>query len=80
MRSDGTSGGCSIESAIAATFSCAVLVLGGRDLLLFNADDACRKVETQRRIVFLLLRDHDDLVKGVFGKNVASLQLIRHSV
>ena len=45
-------GDCSIESATAVTFSCAVLVLGRPDLLLFNADDVCRKLETQRCIVF----------------------------
>ena len=41
-------GDCSIESATAVTFSSAVL---GRPDLLFNADDVCRKLETQRRIV-----------------------------
>ena len=45
-------GDCSIESATAVTFSCAVLVLGQPDLLLFNADDVCQKLETQRCIVF----------------------------
>ena len=44
-------GDCSIESATAVTFSSAVLVLGRPDLLLFNADDVCQKLETQRRIV-----------------------------
>ena len=44
-------GDCSIESATAVTFSCAVLVHGRPDLL-FNVDDVCRKLETQRRIVF----------------------------
>jgi len=39
-------------AATAVTFSCAVLVLGRPDLLLFNANDVCRKLETQRRIVF----------------------------
>ena len=71
---------CSIESATAVTFSCAVLVLGRPDLLLFNADDVCRKLETQRCIVFLLVRDHDDLMKSVFGRNAASLRLTRHSL
>ena len=41
----------SIESATAVTFSCAVLVLGRPDRLLFNADDVCRKLEPQRCIV-----------------------------
>ena len=45
-------GDCSIESATAVTFSCAVLVLGRPDLLVLNADDVCRKLETQRCIVF----------------------------
>ena len=43
-------GDCSIESATAVIFSCAVL--GRPDLLLFNADDVCRKLETQQCIVF----------------------------
>ena len=73
-------GDCSIESATAVTFSCAVLVLGRPDLLLFNADDVCRKLETQRCIVFLLVWDHDDLMKSVFGRNAASLRLTRHSL
>ena len=30
-------------------------------------------------LFYLLVRDHDDLVKSVFGRNVASLRLIRHS-
>ena len=73
-------GDCSIETATAVTFSCAVLVLGRPDLLLFNADDVCRKLETQRCIVFPVGTDHDDLMKSVFGRNAASLRLTRHSL
>ena len=31
-------------------------------------------------LFFLLIRDHDDLMKSVFGRNAASLRLTRHSL
>ena len=72
-------GDCSIESATAVTFSCAVLVLGRPDLLLFNADDV-ESWKPNGVLFFLLVRDHDDLMKSAFKRNAASLRLTRHSL
>ena len=73
-------GDCSIESATAVTFSCAVLVLGRK---IFSCLMPMMFVESWKPngvLFFLLVRDHDDLMKSVFGRNAASLRLTRHSL
>ena len=51
-------------------------VLSTTEETLFNSRNVSRLVQNNGVLFYLLVRDHDDLVKSVFGRNVASLRLI----
>ena len=61
-------GDCRIEAATAATLSDPVLVLDGQDFFPLKPMMFVESWKPTGVLFFLLVRDHDDLMKSVFGK------------